>query len=126
LFPFDDVKKRLENMEAQLTGLANGYASTVEQLKGLATRNEVMGRTPDVNGLKNHMVDMHDSLLKAIDKVIPVVPETDIKLTLVNVHDSILKAIDKIPVAEGVSDGDDYKRGVQDGIRLAIEMGLKL
>lgn len=140
--PFEEVKKQLTELNNRLNGLAQGYA-------GLVSRG-VPDYSPLISSLEKRVAFESENLRKDLGGDLSRVVSTNIEnqskallnvfmekiedirtssnTTLVGVHDSILKAIEVSngsPVSTA-NESDDYKRGLMDGIKMAIEMGLKL
>jgi hypothetical protein len=150
--PFDSVHKKLDEIYTQIDSLSKiipgGFLSVEEKLRlkeqteYALIRGEVVSAlksdtnpvTIAINELKSsHVTVDGDKLADVINArfqnlklndsfIVKLDEQTDsvIDRRLGEYTDIILDRLDKL------TDSDDYKRGIKDGIRLAVEMGIKL
>lgn len=129
--PFEKVQAQLEAINTRLNGLAQGYADTLDTQKNI--REEISEGIAEV--VKNQQIlrnvqenpvrlDIDDLVSKLCDLNNPDAFIYQIRDS-VDVPGHLTAAFMKMKdLPKNLS--DDYKRGLRDGIRMAVEMGIKL
>jgi hypothetical protein len=122
--PFDSLKSELEAINTRLSGLAQGYANVENHI-----RENFMSAEDQrllLSSIEKRFAYEIDMLRRDLPEESSSLSETElgIKKYMSDCYNGLLKEIAAIPsVANG---SDDFKKGVETGIKLAIEMGLRL
>lgn len=122
---FDKLASELESKLVDKFGAIIGRLEAIE--RRVSDHVTVDGdKLADVINARLQNLKLEDSFVYTIREEVDNVTETRIG----GYTDLILERLQNLAELKGipssVNDADDYKRGIKDGIRLAVEMGIKL
>lgn len=138
--PFEDVKKQLSEINQRLTGLAQGYADLANKPTPTVDFTDILrslDNKPNSTVIAKYLGNIEEEILAKFNQLdqrltqqratvdeISLADALAVELTdSANRNSFISQLMSGLPSS---SDSEDYKRGLADGIKLAIQMGLKL
>ena len=140
--PFDKVNSQLSEILVKLNGLAQGYSDIVERVNGTVSLDPITERLETIKTIvTKHITVDGDQLADVINKrlanlqlddsfiyrvreeVVGLVKVTEPQYSSESLH-TRLDEIESLWRKFATSENDDYKRGIKDGIRIAVDMGL--
>lgn len=113
--PFDKVNAQLQELLTKVNGLAQGYSELAQRTSVHSV--EISGTAALAEAVNNRLTDLVDenSLIYRIREEVSTITDAESKWIVEN-----------ISVPEGVSNQDDYRAGLKEGIRLATELSLTI
>ncbi|MFE1145216.1 hypothetical protein [Streptomyces rochei] len=151
--PFDKVHTRLDEMLTIVKGLAQGYSEMAKQTPGISQAQTILDNTDKIlkevraeaksnsNAYVEIMNTLHSKSTAPVEIKADVIADAvNLRLTDLTKEDALIYRIreevaaitdaeskwivENIQVPEGVSNQNDYREGIREGIRLASEMNL--
>jgi hypothetical protein len=123
--PFDKVNSTLGEILAKVNGLVNAYTEVTQDLRGLrkSTVSSSIETTLDIANLAEVINDRLSDLTKENSFIYRLRDDTGefIDELKKDLPEEIIKLLPQLDYGS-----EDYKRGIRDGIKLAVEMKLNL